>query len=256
MQHLLAIAKNAALDAGMKIMPVYHSARLHVREKEGGSPVTIADKNSHTIIARHLEKTGYPVLSEEGSHIDFSNRKHWEHFWLVDPLDGTKEFISANDEFTINIALMERGVPVAGVIYAPAMATLYYGSRETGVFKNVNGELNLFPRLPERKIFNDLLQKEHITVAVSRSHLSEATNQFVSRFQHATLSSMGSSLKFMMLLENKADIYPRLGYTMEWDTAAAHALLNASNRGIYRENLQSELTYNKPDLRNPFFIAF
>ena len=208
------------------------------------------------IITRHLENTQLPVLSEEAASIDFEERKNWEYFWLIDPLDGTKEFINRNGEFTINIALIRRDTPVGGVIYVPSPDILYTGSIGTGVHKNEKGVLTEFARLAERIQFSDLLQRKNIIVIASRSHMNLETNAFIDRFQNATLLSRGSSLKFMQLLENKADIYPRLGPTMEWDTAAAHAILNASNRGVYHADMKSEIRYNKPDLTNPPFIAF
>src|SRR5665647_394846 len=255
-RHLLEIAKYAALDAGKAIMEIYQSGDFEVDVKQGEFPVTRADKISHTIITGHLGKSNFPVLSEEAVNIDFDERKFWEYFWLVDPLDVTKEFINKNDEFTVNIALVQGNVPVAGVIYAPCTDTLYCGSKETGVYKNEKGQQIKFSPLAERNQFKDLLRKEHITVIASRSHMSFETKSFINQFQNVTLTSLGSSLKFMMLLENRADIYPRLGSTMEWDTAAAHAILNASNRGVYQVDMKSELTYNKRDLTNPFFIAF
>ena len=255
-RHLLEIAKYAALDAGKEIIEIYRSGEFETDVKSGEFPLTKADKRAHTIITGHLSKTNFPVLSEEGVNIDFRERKYWEYFWLVDPLDGTKEFINKNDEFTINIALVRRDTPIGGVIYAPCIDTLYSGSKETGVYKNEKGRLIQFPSLAERNQFKDLLRREHLTVIASRSHLSFGTKAFINQFQNVTLKLLGSSLKFMLLLENLADIYPRLGPTMEWDTAAAHAILNASNRGVYKAYLKSELKYNKPEFKNPFFIAF
>lgn len=254
-RYLLRVAEYAALEAGKAIMEVYRSGAFGADMKSGQSPVTRADRIANTIIMEHLGKTNLPILSEEGAEISFSKRKSWEYFWLTDPLDGTKEFITQNGEFTVNIALMNRGSPAAGVIYIPCTGALYSGCGETGVFKLEKDELTQFPPLAERNRLEHLLQREHIIVAVSRSHLTEKTQHFICQFKHVTLRPAGSSLKFMMLLENQADIYPRLGTTMEWDTAAAHAILNASNRGVYNQNLSAELSYNKPDLRNPFFIA-
>lgn len=255
-QHLLEIAEHAALEAGKAIMEVYQSGEFLTEIKAGEFPLTIADKKSHTIITGHLSKTNLPVLSEEGSNIDFAERKYWEQFWMIDPLDGTKEFINKNGEFTVNIALVQRNTPIAGVIYTPCTDTLYKGSKETGVYKNEKGNIIQFSSLPARIQFHDLLQREHITVAASRSHLSPETKSFIDQFPNVTFKSLGSSLKFMLLIENRADIYPRLGSTMEWDTAAAHAILNASNRGVYHTDLRSELVYNKSNLTNPFFLAF
>ena len=256
MQHLLEMAKHAALDAGKAVMDIYQSGEFETGTKADASPVTKADRKSHIIITGHLEKTHLPILSEEGGNSDFEKRKQWKYCWFVDPLDGTKEFINKNGEFTINIGLVLQNVPVGGVIYVPCSDTLYSGSKETGVSKNEKGKTVEFPVLAERTQFKDLLQRGHITVAVSRSHMNSETKTFVDQFQSVKVLSLGSSLKFMSLLENNAAIYPRLGSTMEWDTAAAHAILNASNRGVYRADMRSELSYNKPDLTNPFFIAF
>jgi len=255
-RRLVEISSHAALEAGRAIMEVYRSGNFSTSIKIDNSPLTIADKSAHTIISGYLNKTNLPVLSEEGKNIDFNKRKDWEYFWLIDPLDGTKEFINKNGEFTVNIALVHQGTPTAGIIYAPFMDTLYYGSKETGVFKNEKGKLIQFSPLLERRQFDELLQSKQLSVVASRSHMSPDTRSFIDRLNNVKLTSMGSSLKFMLLLENKADIYPRLGTTMEWDTAAAHAILNASNRGVYHTDMKSEITYNKRDLKNPFFIAF
>jgi 3'(2'), 5'-bisphosphate nucleotidase len=171
-------------------------------------------------------------------------------------LDGTKEFINKQDEFTVDIALLRQSDPIAGVIYAPCQDVLYYGSKQTGVYKVEKNKITQFSPLPQRRKLHDLQQSERITIATSRSHYSPETKTYITGFKNVNLISMGSSLKFMLLLENKADLYPRLGTTMEWDTAAAHAILNASNRGVYQMDLESELVYNKPDLKNPFFISF
>jgi len=253
---LLKIAQDAALDAGKIIMEIYYSGSFESDLKPGEFPSTIADKRAHRIITEHLDKTNLPVLSEEGMNIDFKERRNWEYFWMIDPLDGTKEFIHKNGEFTINIALIKQNIPVAGVIYVPISDTLYHGSTETGIYKNEKGKRIQFPPLLKRNQFTDILQKKQTTITVSRSHPSPQTNDFIKKFKNVSIKSMGSSLKFMLLLENEADIYPRFGTTMEWDTAAAHAILNAANMGIYQSNLKSELVYNKPDLKNPFFIAF
>ncbi|WP_018616430.1 3'(2'),5'-bisphosphate nucleotidase CysQ [Segetibacter koreensis] len=255
-RHLLDVAQLAALEAGKVIMDVYLSETFLAELKPDETPITIADKRSHSTIHKHLSKTNLPVFSEEGVSIDFDERKNWEHFWLIDPLDGTKEFINKNGEFTINIALVRNNKPIAGVIYVSCMDILYVGSNETGVFKKEKGKQIEFKPLSERKKFDELLRKEHLTAVASRSHLSKETIDFINQFGNVTLKSMGSALKFMLLLENQADIYPRLGTTMEWDTAAAHAILNASNRGVYHTDLKTELVYNKPDPKNPFFIAF
>lgn len=252
----MKIAEQAVIEAGRAIMQVYLSEEFGTALKPDESPLTKADKSSHNIITEHLAGTKLPVLSEEGAHIDYGERKNWEYFWLIDPLDGTKEFINKNGEFTVNIALVFRHTPIGGVIYVPCRDTLYSGSSATGIYKNERGKRTEFAPLVKRNQFKDLLGKESITIVASRSHLSSATKDFIQRFRVPALTLLGSSLKFLELLENRADIYPRLEPTMEWDTAAAHAILNASNRGIHQTSLQTELVYNKPDLTNPSFIAF
>jgi len=237
-------------------MEIYQSGEFAIELKTGEFPITKADKAAHAIVTDHLGATKLPILSEEGADIGFNERKNWEYFWLIDPLDGTKEFIHKNGEFTVNIALVYKKLPVAGVIYAPSTDALYIGSKETGVYKIEKGIRIDYPPLTIRNQFRDLLQKKHLTIVASRSHISLKTRCFIEQFQNPTLTLLGSSLKFMRLLEKQADIYPRLEPTMEWDTAAAHAILNATNRGIYLEDMSSELTYNKPDLKNPPFISF
>ncbi len=255
-KQLLDTAQYAAIEAGKAIMQVYVAGEFSIEKKEDESPVTSADRKAHRVITECLGNTNLPILSEEGINIHYAERKNWEYFWMIDPLDGTKEFINKVDEFTVNIALVRGGRAIAGVVYVPGKDVLYYGSMETGVYKIEMGISRQILPLPGRTQFNDLRQKEHLTIVASRSHLTSETKVFMDQFQNVTLKSSGSSLKFMMLLENRADIYPRLGRTMEWDTAAAHAILNASNRGVYLPDLKSELSYNKPDLANPFFVAF
>ncbi|MDP4116249.1 MAG: 3'(2'),5'-bisphosphate nucleotidase CysQ [Bacteroidota bacterium] len=255
-KQLMQIGQKAAIEAGKAIMEVYDSSEFSTEIKNNNSPVTKADKNAHHIITEYLKETHLPVLSEEGSEINFLERRLWEYFWLIDPLDGTKEFINKNGEFTVNIALVKRNKPLGGIIYRPSKGTLYTGSKETGIYKIENNKQAQISPLTKRKTFDEFLQKDHVRIVASRSHPSPEIKSFTDKFKKVTLLTMGSSLKFMLLLENEADIYPRFGTTMEWDTAAAHAILNASNLGVYETELRSELIYNKPDLRNPFFIAF
>jgi 3'(2'), 5'-bisphosphate nucleotidase len=256
MLYFLQIAEHAAREARKKIMEIYRTGDFKPYLKPGESPITIADKSAHEMIMQHLNQTKLPVLSEEGIDIDFSERKNWEYFWMIDPLDGTKEFIQKNGQFTINIALIKENIPLAGIIYVHFSDILYYGSKETVVFKNKKGKLLQFLPLEKRNHLKDFLQKKQTRIMVSRSHPSPETTHFLNRFPQVVIIPLGSSLKFMWILENRADVYPRFGTTMEWDTAAAHAILNTSNRGIYQVDLKSELVYNKPDLKNPFFIAF
>ncbi|RNI28466.1 3'(2'),5'-bisphosphate nucleotidase [Rufibacter immobilis] len=255
-QELLSLARTAALEAGAAILEVYHSPNFGVQLKEDDSPLTRADQAAHAIISRHLAATGLPVLSEEGTHLNYEARSVWTWYWLVDPLDGTKEFIKRNGEFTVNIALMHQNQPVAGVVFAPCLETLYWGAGETGVFKEERGESTPLIPLPQKQNLQELGKRPHLKIIASRTHLSPETKTFIEQFSQAQLVSMGSSLKFMLLAEGKADLYPRFAPTMEWDTAAAHALLNALGYGIYQTDLSAELHYNKPSLLNPSFLAF
>jgi 3'(2'), 5'-bisphosphate nucleotidase len=252
---LLQTARMAAEEAGAAIREVYASGDFEIDFKSDASPLTKADRLAHNIICRHLHTTGLPILSEEGSNIPFQERKQWLWYWLVDPLDGTKEFIRKNGEFTVNIALMQQDKPVAGVIYAPCLHTLYHGSAKTGVYKETGNKTIQLTPLRRRESLNALVQQPNVNVVASRQHNTPETEQFISQFEQAQTLSMGSSLKFMLLAENKAAIYPRFAPTMEWDTAAAHALLVVLNRGIYTPDLKTELVYNKPNLLNPSFIA-
>ena len=253
---MIRLAENAAIDAGRSIMEIYDSDEFATELKDNDTPITRADKSAQEIIFRSLSLTGLPILSEEGMDVDFNERKLWEYFWLIDPLDGTKEFIHKNGEFTVNIALMKMNSPLAGIIYRPCSGSLYSGAPGYGIYKKECSETIQFFPLKKRKTLDELLAREGVRVVASRSHPSIEAQSFTRRFKKAEVMVSGSSLKFMLLLENKAEIYPRFGMTMEWDTAAAHAILNAANRGVYQTDLTSELTYNKPDLRNPFFIAF
>ncbi len=254
-EELSELAIGAALEAGKKILEVYETDDFSVDMKSNNSPLTKADRVSHQIICDYLESSQIPLLSEEGRDIPFEERKVWDYYWLVDPLDGTKEFIKRNGEFTVNIALMKGTAPVAGVVYSPCLKALYYGAKGHGAHKIVNGKPGSLP-IAESMEMRNLLQKETVTIVASRSHSSPETEAFINRFKKHELQSMGSSLKFMLLADGVADIYPRLAPTMEWDTAAAHAILNAVNRKVYQTNVEYELQYNKQDLLNPSFIAF
>lgn len=256
---LLAIATEAAIRAGEAIMEIYESPTVdwQVERKADNSPLTLADRRSHAIIAPALDATGLPVLSEEGAHEDYSRRSSWESLWIVDPLDGTKEFIKRNGEFTVNIALAVGGTPVLGVIYVPVSRVLYVGS-EAGAFKG---------QVPEKtyRIGDIALQPIHagtptpFTVVASRSHLSPETQEYIDRLRtiHPDLNmvSAGSSLKLCLVAEGKANVYPRFAPTMEWDTAAGHAICRAAGAEVWHTDADTPLTYNKPDLLNPWFIV-
>lgn len=258
---LIDKAINAALLAGIKIREVYSLADFEVQVKDDQTPVTLADQYAHDEILRALESTHLPVLSEEGIHLSFQERKNWDLFWLVDPLDGTKEFIKRNDEFTVNIALIRNNEPVAGVIYAPITGELYVGISGIGAFKLFHPtEDCTFQivqlsgiKLPEKA------KRSEYAVVVSRSHMNQETKEYIEnlRTEHESicLINKGSSLKICMVAEGTADVYPKIGRTMEWDTAAGHAIVKAAGKNIFLQDLKTELTYNKEDLQNPNFIV-
>jgi len=258
---LIDKAINAALFAGIKIREVYSSPDFDVQLKDDQTPVTIADRQAHDEIIEKLKDTRLPVLSEEGIHLSYKDRKNWDLFWLVDPLDGTKEFIKRNDEFTVNIALIQNCRPIAGVIYAPVTGELYVGIQRLGAFKLFHpAEDCTFQflqlsgtKLPEKKATDEFI------VAISRSHMNRATEAFIEslRAEHTAIKivNKGSSLKMCMVAEGTASIYPKLGTTMEWDTAAGHAILKAVGKNVFLPDLKTELTYNKENLQNPHFIA-
>jgi 3'(2'), 5'-bisphosphate nucleotidase len=258
---LIDQAIHAALLAGIKILEVYSSPDFDVQVKADQTPVTLADRYAHDEILKALGSTQLPVLSEEGIHINYSDRKNWDLFWLVDPLDGTKEFIKRNDEFTVNIALIQKNEPIAGVIYAPVTGELYIGIQGIGAFKLFNpSEDCTFKtvqfsgiKLPEK------LKSDEFVVLTSRSHMNLETKEYIENLKNKHNSihiiSKGSSLKICMVAEGTADIYPKIGKTMEWDTAAGHAIVKAAGKNIFLQDLITELTYNKEDLQNPHFIV-
>lgn len=233
-----------AIEAGGKVDEIYNSNNFEVDRKEDNSPLTIADMESHRIIKQRLERLypHIPVLSEEGKDIPYHQRKDWEYFWLVDPLDGTKEFISRNGEFTINIALIRRSKPVIGVIYAPVPDTCYYSKESEGAFKMKGGE-----RPSKIKVDSD--DRDGLIAVKSRSHSSEEEKRFLSRYDIKESISVGSSLKFCMIAEGKAHIYYRHGPTWEWDTAAGHAIAEHAGASV------SGLSYNKKVIKNSSFLV-
>jgi len=246
---LINSVKDIALEAGSAIMDVYY-ADYDIQIKADNSPVTEADKNANTIIVNKLNQLvpDIPILSEEGRSIPFVERKKWEYFWLIDPLDGTKEFIKKNDEFTVNIALVKNGIPIFGVVHAPALNTLYWGKVDDGAYKKYGQSI-------EMKI-NVLDKISHpVIVAGSRSHPSERMNVFMKQFAASKVRPMGSSLKVCLVADGSVHLYPRLGPTMEWDTGASHAILKASGGEVVIHGTYEPLRYNKENLLNPEFIA-
>lgn len=237
--------KNIALKAGKAIMQVYERD-FEIYEKEDKSPLSEADLLSNTIICDSLAKFNLPILSEENSIISFEQRKNWEYFFLVDPLDGTKEFIKRNGEFTVNIALIHKQSPVLGVVYAPALNLMYSAKKGEGAFKNDE----LLPLA---------LNKDTYKIVASKSHMSDETKDFIDKLEvdkKKELISMGSSLKLCLVASAEADIYPRLAPTMEWDTAAADAIVREAKKMSYDFYSKKPLLYNKENLKNPYFVVY
>ncbi|MFN8334861.1 MAG: 3'(2'),5'-bisphosphate nucleotidase CysQ [Cyclobacteriaceae bacterium] len=251
LQELLKIAMDAAEVASDKILEVYNSSDFQVDLKDDKSPLTLADRESHHAIEALLKGTGLPILSEEGKNIPYETRKEWKHFWLIDPLDGTKEFIKRNGEFTVNIALIENQTPILGVVAVPVTGDVYYASRGAGAYlKRPDFISPISKRTPAD------LSKKGLRIVASRSHMNEETEAFIQKLDSPELISAGSSLKFMLLALGNADVYPRFAPTMEWDTAAAHAVINEVGLRVFRQGSEEELLYNKPDLLNPYFICY
>ena len=246
----LQIALEAAVKAGENIMEVYNSTEsINYEKKADDSPLTIADKKSHNTIIDFLKDTDIDIISEESKSIEYLERKNWEEYWLIDPLDGTKEFIKKNGEFTVNIALIKNNKPHLGIVYCPVKKILYWNDNDKKVFKREKEETR---EIKKRKPINE--NEEGLRVVVSRSHMSEETSEYVNKLTRPELISCGSSLKFLYIADNKADIYPRFGPTMEWDTAAAHSILNALEIHVINLDTGRELSYNKENLLNPYFI--
>ncbi|MEZ5103282.1 MAG: 3'(2'),5'-bisphosphate nucleotidase CysQ [Draconibacterium sp.] len=260
---MLKLAITAALKAGKEILNIYNNpnADFAIERKSDNSPLTIADKASHLKIEELLSATNIPLLSEEGKNIPYLLREKWERYWLVDPLDGTKEFIKKNGEFTVNIALIENQKPVLGVVYVPVSETLYWGETEKGAWKkNTVSVDSTWKQIQENATSLPVGKKDTIyTVAGSRSHLSPETGDYIQllkkKYGEIRFISKGSSIKICMVAEGIADEYPRFGPTMEWDTAAGHAIANAAGKKLWLTDFSGELIYNKENLLNPCFIV-
>lgn len=260
LDRLSMIAAQAALDGGVEILEVYHNEETNVEIKGDDSPLTQADTRAHNAIMKHLEGTGIPVLSEEGKHLPFEERKNWDTLWIVDPLDGTKEFIKRNGEFTVNIALVREGKPVLGVVYVPVTGELYLGVVAYGAIKIAIEASDTITAEHLKGASNLPMELDRPFTAVgSRSHMNEETEAFLSTYreQHGEVAilSKGSSLKMCMVAEGLADVYPRFAPTMEWDTAAGQAVVEAAGFKMVDKENRAPLHYNKEDLLNPHFIV-
>lgn len=246
---MISVLIETARAAGAAILEIYHTD-FSTQEKADASPLTAADLAANAIIVKALQQLtpAIPIISEETKQVDFSIRKNWTTCWVVDPLDGTKEFIKRNGEFTVNIALVENGKPILGVVYAPVLEVLYYAEKGKGahkIEKHVVKEIQHHP-------FNTL------RVLASRSHLSAETAAFIEDLKKENdveFLSIGSSLKFCLIAEGKADIYPRFAPTMEWDTAAGQIIAEEAGKKVFEYNTKTPLRYNKENLLNPWFIV-
>ena len=239
--------KEIALKAGEAIMKIYNKD-FSLDYKDDKSPLTQADLKSNEIICTNLQKLypNIPIMSEENKQVSYDTRKDWEYYFCVDPIDGTKEFIKKNDEFTINIALIYKNRPILGVVYAPALNELYWADGKNS-YKNMNKLPLNINQTPKEKLF----------VVASKSHLSPETQEFIDKLDSKEIEqiSKGSSLKLCMVAEGIADIYPRLAPTMEWDTAAADAVVRCSGKMTYQYENNKPMVYNKKDLLNPWFVV-
>ena len=267
---LILTAILAAKRAGEAILDVYGSD-FTVEQKDDKSPLTLADKRSNEIIENVLEQTvtvnnsTVPILSEEGKETPYEERKKWEYFWLVDPLDGTKEFVKRNGEFTVNIALIHKHKPVLGIIYIPVKDVFYFAALNFGAYKLESSEIltdvlsieELIDKSQRLPLINN--NKTSFTVVGSRSHTSEEFSEFVTRlnekYDSVEFISSGSSLKLCLVAEGIADAYPRFGPTMEWDTAAGQAIVEQTDGRVISTQTNEPLNYNKSNLLNPFFIV-
>ena len=271
---LLLNAIQAALLAGDEIMEVYDTD-FNVDYKDDESPLTQADTRSHELIMKQLDAFGIPILSEEGRDIPFEERSTWQRLWIVDPLDGTKEFVKRRGEFTVNIALVDNSRPRIGVIYVPVKQTLYFGDPDNGAFKLTDPtELTNLRQGAPWELDTAMLEKisvasqklpspqdrsNSLAIVGSRSHGGEALQEYVENKRREVgevdFVSAGSSLKFCLVAEGIADIYPRLGPTMEWDTAAGQAIVENSGAVVLEYESRKPLTYNREDLLNPWFLV-
>ena len=276
---------HAAIEAGNAILQVYHSSDFKVEQKDDKSPLTLADRRAHEVIVKHLSQFDIPVLSEEGKDILYDERKNWDTFWLVDPLDGTKEFIKKNGEFTVNIAMISNHKPVAGVVFVPDKNILYFASSEIGSYRVDIGQIgdwlnSKFGNQSRSENWSDseidatlseLISRsaklpvsdstnQPYTIAGSRSHSTPELEAFVEekrkQYGEVEFISAGSSLKLCLVAEGRADIYPRTGPTMEWDTGAGQAIVENVGGKVLQYETEQPLRYNKENLLNPWFVAF
>jgi len=258
----LKTAIKASVNAGIEIMKVYQG-EFEVEYKNDASPLTIADKNANDVINSYLLKTNIPIISEENAQINYEERKGWNKCWIVDPLDGTKEFVKRNGEFTVNIALIENGKPLLGVIYVPASKEIYYADvlQKEAYYLQLSSTKITIDAIEKKskKILSKKVKEGEVKVVGSRSHMNKETMDFVENLKkghnRVEIVSKGSSLKFCLVAEGKADVYPRFAPTMEWDTAAGQAICNALGIDVISSETNQSLQYNKENLLNPWFLV-
>jgi 3'(2'), 5'-bisphosphate nucleotidase len=253
-----------AIQAGIETLKIYNGD-INVSYKSDSSPLTQADLKSHNVIVETLSKYGLPILSEESEIPEYNERTKWELFWIIDPLDGTKEFIKKNGDYTINIGLIENKFPISGVIYVPVHDVLYFSFDGVGAFKVdsakdvLNEDDSLESIIDKGLKLPQIEDRDEMVVVASKSHLNEATSSYIAKleveYEKVVSISRGSSLKLCMVAEGKADVYPRFGPTMEWDIAAGTSIILCSNAKIYDADKQEMLNFNKENLLNPEFIA-
>lgn len=257
------IAIKAALEAGEAIMEVYENEDFQVEVKEDESPLTIADKKANEVINGHLGRTGIPIISEENKQLSFEERKQWEQCWIVDPLDGTKEFIKKNGEFTVNIAHVNKGRPMFGIIYAPALHLLYFGDvvGKKAFRVKISSGMDVEAILRNAEEIKPAKNDKDIKIVGSRSHMNDDTLAYIEGLKKKYGGSIeivpkGSSLKFCLIAEGSAHFYPRFGPTMEWDTAAGQAICEAVGLNCFLKDSGKSITYNRKNFLNgPFLVS-
>ncbi len=257
----LKTAITAALEAGKAILEIYHSGDFEVELKGDNSPLTKADVASHNVIISYLSKTDIPVLSEEGKAIPYADRQDWKQLWIVDPIDGTKEFIKRNGEFTVNIALIENQKAILGVIFVPVSGELYFSTIDLGAYKVLVYLASYDPNVLLKEGTELPIERDDkaFTIVASRSHMSVETEDYVKdmRQKHGDINliSKGSSLKLCMVAEGQADCYPRFAPTMEWDTAAGQAICEHAGFEVIDWETKKSMLYNREELLNNWFLV-
>ena len=243
--------KLASSKAGEAIMDIYNQEDRGIESKSDESPLTKADLAANKILCDVLRKISpdIPIISEENDNLSYMDRAGWDYCWVVDPLDGTKEFIKRNGEFTTNVALVRGNESIAGVIYAPALEEMYWGIIGDGAYSEIKGVVT------DLKVKTFSKTDKGLKMVCSRSHLNDATKAFVDQYDEPELVASGSSLKFMIIAKGEAHIYPRMAPTMEWDTCAAQAILEEAGGVVLQADSSDPVVYNKENLLNPSFIA-